>query len=455
MNYRGKLVADEHLDGRCYQFITVAGDGTAMVWDTRFERILADELRHVQRPKAHHGRGGGNGELAGEVGHPPWAPVYTMQIKRLEGAGDLSPCKVALCTVPRGGGGSLSNASSSSANGSEDPRMHFYATSEEGDIVFFGTRPKTSSGGGPAAPSAGAGEEDEEGAPAESGAQLTQWSAVDGSRPSAALEQSPFFPDLYMSVHDWRFNVWRSGRNQPVFSSPVSKVAYTCGKWSPTRPGVIILGCANGWLQCWDLSDSSFAPSMQLKATHVRTTTIGFPRTSASAGGNASNAAGASAVALASAQLLALGDDVGTLHVYEVPRSISRPVVNEKIIMANFIERECRRQDAPINIASSSAAGGGHDGSSSPRGGAAAGTSAKGDDSGESTLFKTSTEASSDRDNTTLELSAEEQKAEDDFYKLELQFIQELGLEEGELPSFAKNLLSRGADTADDKKGKR
>jgi WD40 repeat protein len=46
INYRGQLVSEEHLDGVSHQFITVAPDGLIMVWDTRYESIFNDELRH-------------------------------------------------------------------------------------------------------------------------------------------------------------------------------------------------------------------------------------------------------------------------------------------------------------------------------------------------------------------------------------------------------------------------
>lgn len=45
VNYRGQLVAQEYLDGNSYQFVTVAGDGLVMIWDTRFEEIAMDELK--------------------------------------------------------------------------------------------------------------------------------------------------------------------------------------------------------------------------------------------------------------------------------------------------------------------------------------------------------------------------------------------------------------------------
>lgn len=36
----------------------------------------------------------------------------------------------------------------------------------------------------------------------------------------AALQRSPFFNDLLLTVGDWTFQIWREGSNQPLFVSP-------------------------------------------------------------------------------------------------------------------------------------------------------------------------------------------------------------------------------------------
>jgi len=45
----------------------------------------------------------------------------------------------------------------------------------------------------------------------------------------------------------------------------------------------------------------------------------------------------------ATRQLLAVGDDQGTVHVMEVPRNLRRAANNEKQFAANFFAREERR----------------------------------------------------------------------------------------------------------------
>ncbi len=41
-------------------------------------------------------------------------------------------------------------------------------------------------------------------------------------------------------------------------------------------------------------------------------------------------------------QLLAVGDDVGTLHIFEMPRNLIKPVHREDAIMLKFLEREAQ-----------------------------------------------------------------------------------------------------------------
>jgi hypothetical protein len=51
VNSKGKLLAEEHLDGKSYQFMTIAGDGQALIWDIRYNEIAKGNLPHVNKPK--------------------------------------------------------------------------------------------------------------------------------------------------------------------------------------------------------------------------------------------------------------------------------------------------------------------------------------------------------------------------------------------------------------------
>ena len=114
------------------------------------------------------------------------------------------------------------------------------------------------------------------------------------------------------------------GESKPLFSSPLSNTYLTAGAWSVTRPAVLYVACSDGQILVWDFTDSSFNPSISLKATHSKITSMELLNSSASS----------------RQQLLAVGDEVGTLHIFEVPRNLSKPVHKEESLMLKFLERE-------------------------------------------------------------------------------------------------------------------
>ena len=212
----------------------------------------------------------------------------------------------------------------------------------------------------------------------------------------------------------------------------------TAGCWSPTRPAVLIVACADGNLQAWDFTDSCSRPSTELHATHARITSIEF--LASSGGANP-----------ARVQLLALGDETGTLHVFEVPRSLTRPVPKEEQIMQSFFEREQARGEyiktmpeiegfAASSSASASAVAAALSGASAEskkadRTGTAAaasnnksapGTAAAGGASGQPADGAVPDEAD--------EAAKALKKEEDEFLKIEAAFIAELGLDWQALP---------------------
>ena len=131
------------------------------------------------------------------------------------------------------------------------------------------------------------------------------------------------------------------GSEIPLFVSPASSVCLTGGAWSPTRPAVLFVTAADGHMHAWDFTDSSYRASVDLHVTHTKVTSMEFLIS-----GNPSPAA-ATAASVAAAtqvtvrqQLLAIGDETGTLHIFEIPRNLARPVHKEDKIMGAFLERE-------------------------------------------------------------------------------------------------------------------
>ena len=99
---------------------------------------------------------------------------------------------------------------------------------------------------------------------------------------------------------------------------------YSCGAWSPSRAAVLFIGRTDGLMDIWDLLDRSHEPSMTIPVSPTSITSMEF-------------------LIKGNSQLLAVGDDQGTVHVLEVPRNLRRAANNEKAFAQNFFVREEQR----------------------------------------------------------------------------------------------------------------
>lgn len=196
INFRGQLVGQEHLDGKSHQFVTVAGDGAVMVWDTRYEKIAADELRFIGKSK-HVPIDKSASKTDKETGNVKylWAPIFKAPLKRLDGVGELSLAKVC-CS------GNLKPSVASQTTLQGDFRSHLIIGTEEGDILFADLCVPKSSG-------TGKHDDDDEEHADESVREFVRWCKSDHARPAVSIEQSPFFPDIVLTVSDWGFNIWK------------------------------------------------------------------------------------------------------------------------------------------------------------------------------------------------------------------------------------------------------
>jgi dynein intermediate chain 3, axonemal len=306
-NFRGQLVREEFLTEEQFQFATVSGDGHIMVWDTRYEKIAADELRHIGRTKHIPME-----KMTAKVDNPKafFAPILSAHIKRSDGVEELSLNQTACA-------GLLKRAVTARSTLSGDARSRIMLSTEEGDLLTVDLcAPKE---GGDSAPK----KDDDEDGDAPAGKEYVKWVApIKHTRPCVCLQFSPHLPDIVLSVSDWRFHIWKVGVDRPLFISPMSHTYMTCGAWSPTRPALVYIALADGEIHAWDFTDSSYRPSIEFKATPNKITTMQFMPGSSRH------------------QLLALGIDVGTLQVFEIPRNLVRPVHNEEGLMTKFVERE-------------------------------------------------------------------------------------------------------------------
>ena len=172
--------------------------------------------------------------------HPEyiWKPAINIPLFRQDGSGKLGLSKILFEHL--------------------QSTTTFWAASDEGDLLYIDWSIK------PAGAPAG-GEETAANKVAEN-VRFT-YSSERNYRQVVALERSPFFPDLLLTVHDFYFCIWKTSRQEfehPIFRSANTFGAHnTCGAFSPTRPGVIFITKSDG-IDVWDFLDQSNKPSLTL-----------------------------------------------------------------------------------------------------------------------------------------------------------------------------------------------
>ena len=272
---KGKI-SRESEPGAQELFATTAADGQLLFWDIGRAR----ELRRVLAA-------GGEESPAKKKKREGWGPTHRLPLKApaAQGGAELACISMAL-SVP------------------EDPAApcELFCVTEEGEVARVSLAN-----------------------PGSEAAERGVTSVLPGHcSPCTALCRSPFHADVYLSVGDWSFSLWREGVELPLFSSPFASALLTCGCWSPTRPALLFVGRADGAVDVWDLNDRSHEPFLSVAVTSAAITTLHI------------HTAGTK-------QLLAVGDDLAALHVMEVPRSLRRRTNSEKDQMTSFLAREQRR----------------------------------------------------------------------------------------------------------------
>jgi len=111
-----------------------------------------------------------------------------------------------------------------------------------------------------------------------------EWIETDHTRPCKGVHKSPFFNDLYVTMGDWSFRIWKADSQRPVYTSSSSSSYLSCVRWSISRPAVLLIGKIDGTLDIWDFTDTSHKPSMTLVCGPSRITSMEFLKPSLNTG---------------------------------------------------------------------------------------------------------------------------------------------------------------------------
>jgi len=140
------------------------------------------------------------------------------------------------------------------------------------------------------------------------------------------VESCPHVEDLYLSAADWRFMIWKRGKQFPLFTSPCHGYV-TCACFCPSRPAVILVGKSDGSLDIWDLLESSSGPVLKnVPVSTVAITTLQFRPHS-----------------LENDLKLAIADKRGTTRILKIPSTFTHSALgreNETELLLEFYDRE-------------------------------------------------------------------------------------------------------------------
>lgn len=261
-------------DGKSKQFATISGDGLILIWDIRVKK-------DSRRPDK----------------EPIWNPTFKFQLKDL--SGELyAGCQLSVVDTGEG--------------------AKFVCTTEAGQLV---------TGNWKKLKGEEALEEEEGDGP------LVQSVAPGHFGSCKTLQVSPFFPDIWLTVGDWRLCLWKDGVDTPIFASPFQPCRVTCARWSPSRPSVIFLGREDGVMDVWDFLDRSHEALIQYMFTQP-IVSIEFPTGKINTADKKD-----------SGYFLGVGDHNGGCHVMRLPRVLSRPQRNEEKTVRGIFDREVARVD--------------------------------------------------------------------------------------------------------------
>lgn len=145
--------------------------------------------------------------------------------------------------------------------------------------------------------------------------------------PIYSIQRNPIHNKYFMTIGDWTAKIWNEDLKSPIISTNYHESYLTGGCWSPVRAGVFYTISATGSLNIWDFHHRQNEPVLSYNVGRI-------PLTSISAQGSPQ----------AMSNLLAVGDEDGTVSLLELCKSLSQPQKDEKASVLNMFERETRKE---------------------------------------------------------------------------------------------------------------
>ncbi|XP_034874036.1 WD repeat-containing protein 63 [Mirounga leonina] len=315
----------ENRNGICCQLVTCSADCTICFWDIRPQKALTPQL--IEKKKEEHI------EIPLDVPSTflhldlSWKPLTKIRLSKGETSLDHCPTKISLSednllykaqdkilaqskAVKAGEMNPYHNLEAGLANHLkplEDFCTKFFVGTEEGGVIYTDWKMERD---------------------AETGRLMTKkpvslYTIHDGS--VHTVQRSPFYKDIILTIGGWNVAIWKEGvMTGPLLQSSCAPKRYTAGHWSLTRPGVFYIGREDGYIDIWDLLEKTHEPALSQNICITMITYI-KPWTFS-----------------AKQQFIAIADYYGTLHILEIPWTLSHPSTNEVSSMNHYFEREVK-----------------------------------------------------------------------------------------------------------------
>ncbi|KAJ0177229.1 hypothetical protein K1T71_007238 [Dendrolimus kikuchii] len=148
------------------------------------------------------------------------------------------------------------------------------------------------------------------------------WTAHSG--PVRAVHRSPCTLRMFLTCGDWSVRVWSEEvRTAPIIVTRPYRYEVTDAVWVPTRFSSYMVICAGGLFYYWDFLRSYKKPILTLQVSKYGLTKIS-PHTED--------------------QLLAVGDNNGSMFLLQPSDTLSDPRIYDKNLMSQTYQRETRRE---------------------------------------------------------------------------------------------------------------
>ncbi|EGF84346.1 hypothetical protein BATDEDRAFT_22301 [Batrachochytrium dendrobatidis JAM81] len=141
--------------------------------------------------------------------------------------------------------------------------------------------------------------------------------------PICALQRNPFFLKNFLTIGDWKAQIWAEDVKSPIMSTKYSMQYLTDGCWSPTRPSVFFTSKRDGTLDIWDYIFKQNEPTLTVQVCNSPIHCI---------------------KAQEHGRILAASAQDGSTTIFELSDGLAKLQNNEKSIFSQMLEREAKRE---------------------------------------------------------------------------------------------------------------